>query len=59
MEYVTTLDSTINAFNRIQNSDIHILTKLNKFLSGAQREIDENPNKGIFFGFLFILLCIF
>ena len=48
MEYVTALDSTINAFNRIQNSDIHILTKLNKFLSGAQREIDENPNKGIF-----------
>lgn len=45
--YVSTLDNAVNSFDRISNSEIHILSKLNRFLTDASAEIAAKPELGV------------
>lgn len=44
--YASTLDKTVNSFDRISNSEIHILSKLNRFLTDAGTAIKMKPELG-------------
>ena len=56
--YVSTLDSAVNSFDRISNSEIHILSKLNRFLTDASTEIAAKPELGTFYKLpTFLLIC--
>ena len=46
LTYFATLDKHVNRFDRISNSEMHILNKLNVFLSYARSDIIKQPRLG-------------
>ena len=56
--YVSTLDEAVNSFDRISNSEIHILSKLNRFLTDASAEIAAKPEIGTFYILpIYLFIC--
>ena len=46
VDYLSSLDSNINRFDRISNQEMHMVNKMYRFLKSATEEIKENSDKG-------------
>lgn len=46
LQYMSSMTSRVNRYDRITNQEMHIVNKLYRFLSEALREVKENPSAG-------------
>jgi hypothetical protein len=46
LQYMSSMTNKVNRFDRITNQEIHIVSKLHRFLNETLMEIKENPSAG-------------
>jgi Ran GTPase-activating protein (RanGAP) involved in mRNA processing and transport len=46
LQYMSSMTNKVNRFDRITNQEMHIVSKLHRFLNETLMEIKENPSAG-------------